>query len=888
MALIRNSIVDNSMHIVFNDEDIPFEEELLRNPHSLKSWLRYIEARSDAPKNALNLLFERALKELPGSYKIWNSYLFLRRQQVRGRAITDIAYEEVNNCYERALVFMHKMPRIWMDYLAFLTVQNRITRTRCVFDRSLRALPITQHDRIWPLYIKFIRKHPIPETALRVFRRYMKFAPDNAEDFIDYLISIDRLDEAAVLMAKIVNAHDFVSKRGKSNHALWHELCELVSMNPDKFKSLNVEAIIRYGRKIITNTFYNRSKKGIFHIENLSLSFLFLRSGLRRYTDQVGHLWNSLADYYIRAGLFERARDVYEEAIQTVTTVRDFTQVFDAYAQFEELSLSKKMEDMQSSEETPTDEEELELDLFMARFEDLMERRPLLLNSVLLRQNPHNVVEWLKRVELLEGKPNEVINTLITEAVQTVDPKQAVGKLRQLWINFAKFYETNKQIEDARIIFNKATLVPFLKVDDLAAVWCEFVEMELRHDNHEQALILLRRATAPPPKRVSYHDSAETVQMRLHKSLKIWSLYANLEESFGTFKSTKAVYDRVLELKIASPQVIINYGLFLKEENYFEEAFKAYEKGIALFKWPNVFDIWNTYLTEFLERYGGTKLERTRDLFEQCLDTCPEKYAKTIYLLYAKLEEQHGLARHAMAVYDRAVGAVEKSERFAVFNIYLRKGAEIYGVTRTRQIYEKAIELLEDSEARIMSQRFAELETKLGEIDRARAIFSHCSQMSDPRSAPEFWQAWKDFEVKHGNEDTLREMLRIKRSVQHTYNTQVNMMSAQMLSGAIKNSAPPPAGKQDEMKMLEEKMSSSADKENRPTDAQARSNIMFVRGETQSKEVEEAQKNQVTNNPDEIDIDDDDDEDEESENEENLKTQSILSFIDFYLSLEYS
>ena len=42
---------------------------------------------------------------------------------------------------------------------------------------------------------------------------------------------------------------------------------------------------------------------------------------------EVGHLWNSLADYYIRSGLFERARDVYEESIQTVTTVRDFTQV---------------------------------------------------------------------------------------------------------------------------------------------------------------------------------------------------------------------------------------------------------------------------------------------------------------------------------------------------------------------------------------------------------------------------------------------------------------------------------------------------------------------------------------------------------------------------------
>ena len=89
MTLIKDSVVDTSIHVVFNDEDIPFEEELLRNPHSLKSWLRYIEARSDAPTKALNLLYERSLKELPGSYKIWNHYLFLRRQQARGRAITD-------------------------------------------------------------------------------------------------------------------------------------------------------------------------------------------------------------------------------------------------------------------------------------------------------------------------------------------------------------------------------------------------------------------------------------------------------------------------------------------------------------------------------------------------------------------------------------------------------------------------------------------------------------------------------------------------------------------------------------------------------------------------------------------------------------------------------
>ena len=41
------------------------------------------------------------------------------------------------------------------------------------------------------------------------------------------------------------------------------------------------------------------------------------------------------------------------------------------------------------------------------------------------------------------------------------------------------------------------------------------------------------------------------------------------------------------------------------------------------------------------------------------------------------------------------------------------------------------------------------------------------------QSTADFWQAWKEFEIKHGNEDTVREMLRIKRSVQAMYNTQV-------------------------------------------------------------------------------------------------------------------
>lgn len=76
---------------------------------------------------------------------------------------------------------------------------------------------------------------------------------------------------------------------------------------------------------------------------------------------------------------------------------------------------------------------------------------------------------------------------------------QAVGKTFTLWTSFARFYEKHNSIENARVIFEKAAAVPFKYVDDLASIWCEYAEMELRHQNYKNALNLLRTATSPPP-----------------------------------------------------------------------------------------------------------------------------------------------------------------------------------------------------------------------------------------------------------------------------------------------------------------------------------------------------------------------------------------------------
>lgn len=105
-------VMSCTIYLTFKEEDdLPYEEDILRNPYSIKCWLRYIEHKRQlkAIPQVINFLYERALKELPGSYKLWYQYLGLRRKQVKKFCITDPAYEDVNLCFRRALVFMHKV-----------------------------------------------------------------------------------------------------------------------------------------------------------------------------------------------------------------------------------------------------------------------------------------------------------------------------------------------------------------------------------------------------------------------------------------------------------------------------------------------------------------------------------------------------------------------------------------------------------------------------------------------------------------------------------------------------------------------------------------------------------------------------------------------------------
>lgn len=144
--------------------------------------------------------------------------------------------------------------------------------------------------------------------------------------------------------------------------------------------------------------------------KKLDVEDVVRRDALAVYKDQAGRIWTGLATYWIKRGEIEKARQIFEEGIATVLTVRDFTQIFDSYAEFYESSISALMDAVADEDEGSAEakETEAELDIQMKDFEALMDRRPFLVNDVLLRRNPNDVQEWEKRVALWGTNDDEV------------------------------------------------------------------------------------------------------------------------------------------------------------------------------------------------------------------------------------------------------------------------------------------------------------------------------------------------------------------------------------------------------------------------------------------------------------------------------------------------
>jgi pre-mRNA-splicing factor SYF1 len=69
-------------------QDLSYEDDVLRDPFSWKNWWFYLDFKSSASPATRQVIFERALKRLPGSYKLWHRYVTERVDEAKNFCVT--------------------------------------------------------------------------------------------------------------------------------------------------------------------------------------------------------------------------------------------------------------------------------------------------------------------------------------------------------------------------------------------------------------------------------------------------------------------------------------------------------------------------------------------------------------------------------------------------------------------------------------------------------------------------------------------------------------------------------------------------------------------------------------------------------------------------------
>ena len=73
--------------------------------------------------------------------------------------------------------------------------ENFLSKIALLWGR--RALPITQHEHIWPEYVAWAKEFGVAATCVVLYKRYVMFEPNRREQFVEYLSKIGRHGDAA-------------------------------------------------------------------------------------------------------------------------------------------------------------------------------------------------------------------------------------------------------------------------------------------------------------------------------------------------------------------------------------------------------------------------------------------------------------------------------------------------------------------------------------------------------------------------------------------------------------------------------------------------------------------------------------------------------------------
>ncbi|KAL5275078.1 CRNKL1 family protein [Megaselia abdita] len=330
------------------------------------------------------------------------------------------------------------------------------------------------------------------------------------------------------------------------------------------------------------------------------------------------------------------------------------------------------------------------------------------------------------------------------------------------WIKYARFEENHGYINCSRRVFERA--VEFFDTENMdEKLFIAFAKFEETQKEHDRARVIYKFALDNLPK-----DNTQ----------QIYKAYTIHEKKFGDrsgienviISKRKNQYEQEILENPLNYDAWFDYIRLIEDSGSVDIVRETYERAIANVPPSKDKNMWRRYIYlwvnyAFYEEIENEDLDRTEQIYKTCLELIPHKtftFSK-IWLYYAKFEVRCKKLTQARKILGMGLGMCPRDK---LFRGYIELEIQLRDFDRCRILYEKFLEF--GPENVITWMKFAEIESLLGDDVRARGIYELAIEQQRLDMPELLWKGYIDFEVSQGEFELARRLYeRLLERTQH-------------------------------------------------------------------------------------------------------------------------
>ncbi|EUB63860.1 Crooked neck-like protein 1 [Echinococcus granulosus] len=354
----------------------------------------------------------------------------------------------------------------------------------------------------------------------------------------------------------------------------------------------------------------------------------------------------------------------------------------------------------------------------------------------------------------------------------------------QNWIKYAKFEESQGELQRARSIFERALDVDFRNI----GLWLKYADMEMRNKQVNHARNLWDRAVTLIPRANQFWYKYTYMEellgniagarqvferwMEWEPEEQAWHAYINFELRYKELQRARLIYERFV-LVNPEPKNWVKYAKFEERNGYINSARKVFERAVGFYGSDNPQARLLIEFARFEERQK--EHDRARVIYKYALDNLPSNECPEIYKAFTLHEKKYGdrLAIEGVILNKRKFQYESEVEanphNYDVWFDYVRLMEEEGSVEQTRELYERAVANFPPIKEKRYWRRYIYLwinyalyeELVVGDVERTREVYNFALRLIPHRkfTFAKMWLYAAKFEIRQKQLTSARKLL---------------------------------------------------------------------------------------------------------------------------------